>query len=419
MRQPSLVADEMSQTNMTDSHHVFVARQPIYDRNLDVIAYDMLFRSDETNAAGEVEAYQASAQVLLNTFVEIGLDKLIQDKQAFIRFSRGFLLLDYVKLFPADRIGIDVKDIVIGNDLIEAVAALCVQGYTIVLDDFIYQDELNPLIELADIIKLDVSKLERQELEQQVALLKPTQTKLLAQKIETQDDFTYCKQLGFDYFQGYFFCQPEVVKGHRMPTNRLALLQLLATLQKPDADFDEVEAQISKDASLSYRLLSIVNSSYYSRPTKIETLRQGLLYLGMKAITTTVSLLLLANVDDKPHELMMTAMIRAKMAERLGAQMGHEQPDKFFLVGLFAILDALMNRPMQELLQDLPLQDDITSALQERAGLLGTILASVMAYERGNWAEMSNLGLDENVIVTAYLDAVSWADEMNDILYLV
>ena len=127
--------------------------------------------------------------------------------------SRGFLLLDYVKLFPADRIAIDVKDITVGNDLLEAVAALCVQGYTTVLDDFIYQDALNPLIELADIIKLDVSKLDHQELDQQVVLLKPTQTKLLAQKIETQDAFNYCKQLGFDYFQGFFFCQPEVVKG--------------------------------------------------------------------------------------------------------------------------------------------------------------------------------------------------------------
>ncbi len=413
MGNSSIVVPNLKETTPNPQGEVFVARQPIYDQHLNVIAYDLLFRRNEVNEAGNVEPYQASAQVLLNTFVEIGLDALVGDQRAFIRFSRGFLLLDYVKLFPAKRIGIEVKDIEVSNDLIEAVAALSVQGYTIVLDDFIYDDTLLPLVELADIVKLDVSALERPELEEQVGLLRHTNVELLAKKVETQDDLAYCKDLGFTYFQGFFFCTPEIVSGRRLPANRLALLQLLGALQNPDAEFDELEALISRDASLSYRLLSIANSAYYARAQKIDTIRQGLLLLGMKAITSTVSLLLLAHVEDKPHELLITAILRAKMCELLAVEMRHEEHEKFFLVGLFSVLDALMDRPMQEVLQALPLQDDIAQALLEQQGILGTILTCVLAYERGKWKEASSCGLDSEEIVDAYLNAISWTNEMS------
>jgi EAL and modified HD-GYP domain-containing signal transduction protein len=416
MVKPMIIADEACDVEKKQRRNIFVARQPIYNQNLEVLAYDLLFRYSETNEAGGIEAYQASAQVLLNTFVEIGLDKLVGNNRAFIRFSRGFLLLDYVKLFPSDRIGIEVKDIVVGNDLLEVVGALSVRGYTIILDDFIYHDDLLPLVELADIVKLDMSKMNRTELAEQVVLLKPLSVQLLAKKIETRDDFDYCNNLGFDYFQGFFFCQPEVVQGRRMPANRLAMLQLISALQNPAVDYDEIEILISKDVALSYRLLNLINSAYYARTQKIDSIRQCLLLLGMKAIKTTVSLLLLSNIDDKPHELLTTAMIRAKMSEQIAIEMGYREAQKFFLVGLFSVLDALLDRSMRELLQNLPLQEDIHKALLGQEGILGTIKSCVLAYERGKWNEIKALGLDDVLVIEAYLNAISWANDMNALL---
>ena len=201
-----------------------------------------------------------------------------------------------------------------------------------------------------------------------------------------------------------------------MPANRLAMLQLISALQNPNVDYDEIERLISKDVALSYRLLNIINSAYYARTQKIDSIRQCLLLLGMKAIKTTVSLLLLSNIDDKPHELLTTAMIRAKMSEQIAIEMGYREAQKFFLVGLFSVLDVLLDRSMRELLQDLPLQEDISKALLGQGGILGTIISCVLAYERGKWNEIKALGLDDVLVIEAYLNAISWANDMNAIL---
>jgi EAL and modified HD-GYP domain-containing signal transduction protein len=395
----------------------FVGRQPIYDLQLNVIAYELLFRSSETNQAGPLEPFQATAQVLLNTFLEIGLEALVGPKRAFINFSRGFLLLDYMQLFPPDRVGIEVLEgTVVDAELLEAVRQLSARGYTIALDDFILHDHLRPLVELADLIKLDILALERPALEEHVALLRPYGVKLLAEKVETYDQFHTCKALGFDYFQGYFLCQPEIVTGQRSPTNRLALLHLLAEIQRPDLTFEELEALLSQDVSLSYKVLRIANSAFYARLSKIESLKQALLRLGLRTIVTWTSLLLLAAVDDKPQELLRIAMVRAKMCEQLCVAFGQHEGAAAFLVGLLSVLDALLDRPMAELLEALPLAEGLIQALLYHQGVLGQTLHSVLDYERGLWEEVSALQIDPEAIVDAYLTAVGWTVEMGDML---
>ena len=211
----------LEESTAPTTHDIFVGRQPIFDRQLNVVAYELLFRSSEVNEAGPLEPYQATAQVLLNTFLGIGLDTLVGDKRAFVNFSRGFLLLDYVQLFPADRVGIEVlENTVVDAELLEEVRSLSAQGYTIALDDFTYDDSLQPLVALADIIKLDVRALDRSALEEHVALLRQYEVKLLAEKVETRDEFTACQDLGFDYFQGYFDTVVKIL-GHVDPLRAL------------------------------------------------------------------------------------------------------------------------------------------------------------------------------------------------------
>jgi EAL and modified HD-GYP domain-containing signal transduction protein len=193
---------------------VFVGRQPIFDRHLDVVAYELLFRSGCTNWADIADGEYATSQVIHNVFMEIGLESLVGSKRAFINLTRDFILHHDTAMFPTDRVVLEIlEDIVVDAELIAAVRALSHQGYTIALDDFVFHEHLRPLVEVADIIKVDVLALDRPALWQNVASLAQYDVELLAEKVETRDDLACCWELGFDYFQGYFLCEPDIVTG--------------------------------------------------------------------------------------------------------------------------------------------------------------------------------------------------------------
>lgn len=391
---------------------IFVGRHPIYTPQLDVVAYELLFRSGERNQARVINGNQATSQVILHTFMDIGLETMVGQKLAFLNLTREFFLGDYSTVFPADRVVLEVlEDIPVEAVFLSAVRRLAAQGYTIALDDFIYHDRLRPLIELASIIKVDVLALDRETLRQHCKVLRQYNVQLLAEKVETQDDFKYCKDLGFDYFQGYFFCKPEIIKGRRLSASRLSALQLLAHLQDPEVDVRALETLLSRDVALSYKLLRLINSAFYALPRKVDSLRQALLLLGSKFITTWVGLILLAGIDDKPHELMVTAMVRAKMCELLGQALGRKSTESFFTVGLFSALEGLLDCPMEQVLHTLPLADELAAALLRYEGPLGAVLYCVLAYERGDWHLVACPGLEPAAITDAYLRAIAWASE--------
>jgi EAL and modified HD-GYP domain-containing signal transduction protein len=403
----------LSRDTLPSTRDVFVGRQPIYNRQMDVFGYELLFRSGDVQHACFADGNQATAQVLVNTFLEIGLDTLVGSKYAFVNLTRDFLLQDYSPVLPADRVVLEVvEDVLVDTDLIAAVRSLSMQGYTIALDDFIYQEHVRPLVELANIIKLDVLAMDRHTLEEHVTLLRHYNAKLLAEKVETQDAFAYCKALGFDYFQGYFFCRPDVVKGQRSHTNRLEILHLLAQLQNQDTTFRALEEIISRDVSLSYKVLRVANAAFYAQSRKVASIHQALRLLGLKFIANMVSLFLLANIDDKPHELLIIAMQRAKMSEKLAEALQQDNSATFFTVGLLSVLDAFMDRPMQDLLAALPLSDDIVQALLDHEGACGAILRCVLAYERGDWEAVHDLGYTRHVLTNAYLEALAWSTRM-------
>lgn len=394
---------------------IFVGRHAIYNRELDVIAYELLFRGSEAAERAEFkDADVATSQVILNTFTEIGLDKIVEDKMAFINLTRSFVLGDYSLPLSKAGLGLEIlENITIDQPVIEAVQRLSSQGYTIVLDDFVYHESLRPLVELADIIKIDVQTLPDSEVQRHVEILRKHTVKLLAEKVETHEVFEFCNRLGFDYFQGFFFCQPHIIKGQRIPPNRLVTLRLLAKLQDPVTSIRELETLISQDVSMSYKLLRSLNSAFYSLPRKIESIHQALVMLGNQWLKTWASLLLLSSIHDKPQELMQMAMVRAKMCELLATAKRLSPKEIFFTAGLFSVLDALMDQSMEDVLNALPLSQEINDALLRREGNLGAVLQCVMDYERGNWDAVLHIGLQQGEITQAYLEAITWANQVS------
>lgn len=393
----------------------FVGRQPIYDRDLKVVGYELLYRKDPLiNRAEFEDVDQACSQVLLDTLVEVGIENLVGNHLAFMNLSRTFLVGNYDIPIPHKQVVVEVlEDVVVDAALIERIEIMRDQGLTIALDDFIYDEKMKPLIKRAHIIKIDVLALNRHQLAEYVTFLKHNNLKILAEKVETHDDFDYCMRLGFDYFQGYFFCKPRILSGRTIPANRLALVELLAKINSPDADFRQLSQIIRRDVSLSYKVLRLINSAYYSLPSRVSSIEQALMYLGLKNLTNLISLIKLARIDEKPSELTITAMIRGKMCEELAEKMGAASPQQYFTAGLFSALDALLDAPMKEVLSLLPLSEEINTALTTHEGQVGHVLSAVLAYERADWGGATLPNLPDSAVRDSYFKAVAWADELH------
>jgi EAL and modified HD-GYP domain-containing signal transduction protein len=392
---------------------IYIGRQPIYDRKLKVYAYELLFRAASDNSASFTDGDQATTDVIVNTFLEIGLDNIVGNRLAFINLTRSFFVGEHTISLPKNRVVLELlEDIDADDEVIAGVKRLSDQDYTIALDDFIYHESLQPLVTLADLVKIDIMTLSRDEIRQHVNALRQHPLRLLAEKVETQEDFNFCMELGFDYFQGYFFAQPKVIRGQRLPNNRLAILKLLGRLQDPNITPEQLEELIAQDIAFSYRILRYVNSASLALPRKIESIHQAVVILGLQAIKSWTTLLAMSQVDNKPAELVVTAMVRGKMAEGLAKAMNAPQPESFFTVGLFSALDALMDNSMEEILTQLPLADHIAAALLHRRGIHGDILDCVLAYERGQWENLGCSQLGTHKIRDCYLDALQWAGDV-------
>ncbi|WJW75761.1 HDOD domain-containing protein [Thiohalobacter sp. IOR34] len=396
---------------------IFIGRQPIFDRDLRVYAYELLFRNSDTNAAGFTDGDQATSRVISNSFIEIGLDKIVGRHRAFLNLTRGFLINDWPLPFPKDKVVLEIlEDIEPDEEVIRAVGSLRAQGFSLALDDFIYHASLKPLIEHAEIIKIDIKPLSEQALIEHVRELRNYPVRLLAEKIETQDEFRFCRELGFEYFQGYFLSRPKVISAREIPPNGLATVQLLGRLQDPQASAEELERLISQDVGLSYKLLRYINSAFFSLPKAVESIRQAVVYLGNRAIKTWATLLVFSGIEDKPHELMTTAMLRAKMCELLAEASGEARSDAFFTVGLFSALEPLLEAPLPKVLDSLPLSDEIRNALLAFEGPYGEALRCTLAYETAEWERVHFNDLSGSQITEIYMQAAQWADEATQML---
>ncbi len=404
----------MSTESVTEA---YVSRQPIYRSKMDVYGYELLFRdSGAADRAVIVDGDRATAQVILN-FIEIGLERIVGPDLAFINLTRNFILDGHCASLPKDRVVLEVlKDVTADSAIIQSLQQLSRQGYVIALDDFVYEESLRPLVELANIIKVDILGVDRNALERHVSALKDFKVRLVAEKVETLEEFEFCEGLGFEYFQGFFFCKPKLIQGRQIPMNRLAATRLVAKLQDPNIKGEELEETIKQDAALSYKLLLFVNSAYCALPREVDSIGHAAMLIGTARIRTWASLLMLASMDDKPRELMVTAIIRAKMCEQLAEAQHVRNAEQFFTVGLFSVLDAMLDCLMADVLEKLPLSEETTAALLNHEGLLGKILDFTLAYERSEWDRLAELTtqlrLDPATIRSAYLKAVTWTMEI-------
>ncbi|HEY9200854.1 MAG TPA: HDOD domain-containing protein [Gammaproteobacteria bacterium] len=397
---------------------IYVGRQPVYNRELGVYGYELLFRTGQVNAASEgfVSSDGATSTTLINTFLEIGLERLVGKRYAFINLSEQFLLEeDSLPISPQQVILEVLEDVPVNLPLLKAVKRLSEKGFIIALDDYIYNPAHKPLVAMADIIKLDIKQLSEKQLIAHVRTLKKFSAKLLAEKIETIDEYEFCLQLGFDYFQGYFLSRPRIIKSQSLPTNKVAVLNVLSVLQNPDADTEEIEEAISFDVSLSYKMLKLINSSFFGFSREIESIRQAIVLLGRKQLSSWASMIALSRLDDRPSEMVRLAMTRAKMCEMLAEKAGLKSMESYFTAGLFSALDILMERDISDVIKPLPLSEEIVAALLKRQGPIGEALQCVIAYELAEieTAKFNQLSADD--IYIANVEAVSWANMVMDI----
>lgn len=398
--------------------NVYVGRQPIFDRDLEVFAYELLYRSGVNgNAAGAASGEQASNQTIVNTFLEIGLDRLVGHRPAAINLTEDFFVETNKLPFSPGQVILEVlEDIPVTPRLVEGVERLSKAGFTIALDDYLYNPSHAPLLELADVVKIDLRRLNRDELADHVRVLRQYPVELIAEKVETEEELGYCKSLGFDYFQGYFLSRPQVVEGESLPNNRLAVLNLLAVLHDETADAEDLADAINADVALSYKLLKLINSAAFNLPRKIESIHRGVLLIGRRQLASWASMLALNAMSDRPSELLRMAMTRAKMCELLAEKARLSPLESYVTVGLFSALDLLMQRPLDSLIRPLPLSDEVTSALLEHKGQLGEALACALAYEVGDFESCRFADLSTDDIVIANIEAVTWAGAIIDSL---
>jgi c-di-GMP-related signal transduction protein len=392
---------------------IFVARQPIYDRELTVFAYDLLFSSGDADAANtEIDSEAATSTVIVNTFANMGLTDLVGSRPAAMTVSKSFLLDAGSLQLPADRLILELhREVEADDEVLAALSELKLRGYTIALDDFAGSPGREPLIQVADIVKLDVQALGQQGLWQQSGPLQEIGTRLVAKRVETHEELDFCRSLGFDYYQGQFLCKPKVVTKRTIPANRIAKLAMLAELNSPEADFDSLEKLIGRDVGLSYRFLRYINSAFFSLPHKIGSIRQALVLLGIGAVRKWATLLAMADLDDKPDELIVTALVRGKMCELAAASRPTREREEYFTVGMFSVIDALLDSPMDVVLSSLPLQDDIKDALHHHLGPKGVVLSAVLNYERARFEDLRALAPPGVSAQEIYQWAITWARE--------
>jgi EAL and modified HD-GYP domain-containing signal transduction protein len=391
---------------------IFIARQPIFDSKAEVFAYELLYRSGHTATAGVIDGNAASSQVILNAFVDMDIDEITDSRLAFVNLTTDFLYGKLPLPLPAGSLVIEVlEDIEVDDALVDALHGFAKQGYTIALDDYAFAGDRAELLECVDIVKLEYPAFDEASLREAVARLKQFGVKLLAEKVETQADYELCRELGFDYFQGYFFSKPKIMSGQAIKPNRLPVLRALAILQDPDCDINELEQLISNDVSMSYKILRIINSALYNIPRTIDSVKQAITALGLKAIREWMVIITLTDVDDKPRELVNLCLQRARMMQLL-AEARSLNPDVSFTTGLFSAIDALMDQKMEDVLRELPLADEVVAALLRQEGILGRQLLSVIQFERADWDAFDCSDEELDSLQDSYQQAMQWSREL-------
>ncbi|MBN1930707.1 MAG: HDOD domain-containing protein [Desulfobacterales bacterium] len=397
----------------------YVARQPIFNTNMKIYGYELLFREGIMSFAPDIDGDKATCEVLSNTFLTSDLQKYTSGKKAFINFTRNLIVNLIPLLFPNDIAVVEILENVGAEDpVIDACRQIAQKGYLIALDDFIYKSDLEPLIQLSDIIKIDFRQGTLEKIQDNVEQIRKYKKKLLAEKIESYGEFKTAVEMGFDYFQGYFFSKPVTIKGKKLSIPKLNLLRIIIEVNKREFNLEQLEKLISDDVRISYKLLSHINSAYHRRVLEISSIKQAIVLLGEVEIKRLFSVLAMTKLaKNKPHELIRISAVRANFCEILGINYGtNVSARELFTLGLFSLIDAIMDDSMENIMEKVPLSKNIKDALVYKTGFLSHFIELVQAYEKGNWQEVTvfskKLNIEENKLPKIYLQALKLADTL-------
>jgi c-di-GMP-related signal transduction protein len=399
---------------------IFIARQPILTRKQKIYGYELLYRNGNNNVFCCEDFDQATIAVIRNVLVILGSFNLTGGKKAFINFTKNLLLSEIPGFLSKENSVIEIlEDVQVDQDVLTACQELKKNGYQLALDDYVWQgNEQNLLTEFVQFIKVDFRKTLPKDREAIVDFFNTKNVELLAEKIETREEFQEALNMGFSYFQGYFFSKPEIISGKDIPGYKLNYLEILKEISRETLDFVNLQKIIERDPPLCLKMLTYLNSAFFGVRTEITSIGHALNLLGEKEIRKWASLAILAQLGkDQPTELMRLSVLRARFCETLAPKVGlSHRESELFLVGLFSLLDVYLGRPLEEILENIALAQEIKEALRGPKNIHGLVLDLVVHYEKGAWEDVfpliSRLGLNEKEVQEGYASGIEFVETM-------
>jgi EAL and modified HD-GYP domain-containing signal transduction protein len=397
----------------------FIARQPIFDARENVYGYELLFRSGLDNYFKCTDPDYASSRVIVDSFLLFGLETLISSHRAFINFTRDLILRKYATLLPKQQLVIEIlENIEPDEELIAACKELKQQGYRIALDDFIFEPKFIPLFDFVDLVKIDILQVPVDASKDLARHLMSKGIELLAEKVETREQFKAAKAIGYKYFQGYFFGQPEVLSTREIQGSKLNYLWLIQAINEQDPNFIKIEEVIKREPTLTFKLLRYLNSTIFGFSKQIQSIRHALALLGLTEVRKLISIVSLSAMgSDKPPILLSTLISRAKFCESIAPSISmSDRALDLFLMGLLSMIDTVLNTPLPDVLRQLAVSDEVKAALLQSDGLLRPVFDLAIAAEKGQWTEVSrlssSLSMHEDAVIEIYLNSVQWGNQI-------
>ena len=394
----------------------FVARQPIFDPHQKVYAYELLFRSGMDNFFEASDPDQASTSVIVDSLLLMGMEKLTGGDRAFINCTRNVLIKGCAALLPKDKVVVEILESVEPDDeVVGAGLRLKRAGFMLALDDFIYEERLEPFLPLIDCVKIDFRETTEMDRRALVEKLSPRGIKMVAEKVETMSELHQASEMGYTYFQGYFFSKPESIVAKDIPGYKLNYLRVLQAVNQPEINLVELENIIKLEASLTYKLLRYLNSAFFGFRTEIRSIHHALALLGEEELKKWASLIAMAAMGaDKPPELVVSVIVRAVFCESLAPRIGMmNRSNDLFLLGMMSLIDAVLDRPLPEILEKMPISHEVKEALLGVENRFRDVYETVIAYEAAEWRSFAEkarkLNLDEETVPDLYLKSVEWA----------
>jgi len=401
----------------SENSQVLMARQPIFDRNQKVVAYELLYRTEDAQGHALFANSEATSEVLLNAYTSISDSGELKRVPAFINLTRDILVEQKLPEVSKKHIVLEIlEDIEPDEEVVEAVRQLHSEGYRIAMDDFVYDPKFDALLELSQIVKVDVFELSDEQIKEQVQQLRRHKVTLLAEKIETHEQLETCVELGFKLFQGHFLSKPKVIKGKKIQGSQVALMQLIQELQSPKATPEKLEELIIRDPALTYKLLRIVNSAGYSLVRQVESIAEAIVLLGLEQVKKWATLIAMSSNQDKPEELSRSLLVRGRMCEEIAQAQKKSNYGSYFMAGMMSGLHALLDIERDTMLEQVPLGDDIKNAVSLGQGEIGQVLRNVVNYENGDW-DLLPMDLDGTLYDQAYRASLEWTQESMQAMY--